>query len=63
MPQLHLRIIIPDRGPNCQTFAATCDYCGKLARVRILGDGLVCDRCLGTVEQGREESEMERARR
>lgn len=61
--QLHLRLTIPDRGPNCRRVAAECDYCGKLAPARMIGNDLVCDRCLGTVEQGAEETEMERARR
>jgi hypothetical protein len=53
--QLHLRITIPDRGPGVNV-AAECDYCGKLARVRMIGNDLVCDRCLGMVEQGAEET-------
>lgn len=53
MAQLQLRV----------AFAAECDYCGKVARVRLLGADCVCDKCLGVVEQGEAESEMERAKR
>ena len=60
--QLHLRLTIPDRGPGL-TVSATCDYCGKLARVRMIGNDLVCDKCLGTVEQGAGETELERCTR
>jgi hypothetical protein len=60
--QLHLRLTIPDRGPGL-AISATCDYCGKLARVRLLGADCVCDKCLGVVEQGEAESEVEQCRR
>ena len=63
MSQLHLRLTIPDRGPNCRRVAAECDYCGKLARVRMIGNDLVCDRCLGITAPADGETELEQCRR
>ena len=60
--QTQLRLTIPDRGPG-RRFAFNCDYCGKAALVNVLGDNVVCDRCLGVVAEGEAESEMERAKR
>ena len=60
--QLHLRLTIPDRGPGL-TVSATCDYCGKLARVRMIGNDLVCDRCMGITAPADVETELEQCRR
>ena len=62
MSQLHLRLTIPDRGPGL-TVSATCDYCGKLARVRMIGNDLVCDRCMGITAPADVETELEQCRR
>ena len=61
--QQQLRIVIPPAAAVLK-FACECDYCGKLALVRWLGTAtVVCDKCLGAVEAGEGESEVERCRR
>ena len=59
---LHLRLTIPDRGPGVKV-AATCDYCGKLAPARMIGNDMVCDRCMGITAPAEEETELEQCRR
>ena len=56
-------LIVVDDGSMLEDVKAECDYCGKLARVRMIGNDLVCDKCLGTVEQGAGETELERCTR
>ena len=62
MSQLRLCLTIPDRGPGLFV-SANCDYCGKLARVRMLGNDLVCDRCMGITAPADVETELEQCRR
>jgi hypothetical protein len=58
--QTQLRLTIPQAVPR--RFAHECDYCGRLALVNVLGDSVVCDKCLGRVETVAPD-ELEQVRR
>ena len=61
--QTELRLTIPiPQNTAPKRFAHECDYCGRLALVNVLGDSVVCDKCLGRVETVAPD-ELEQVRR